>query len=373
MLRLLLDRPEVAGAQYVCHLSGGRILPLGVHATRVHAPAPLRWLQELALRRHLARLRLWDAPRPAVIHAWSPLAAAWARGLVTGQRPLLVEVDPGDDLRQVARWSATGTLALVCRSNALRDRLIQLGIPPVRIRCIRPPVASSPGAPARRAATRQMLRLSDDDRAVLVLPPLTRAGGGFVATWAALLAEKVRRDVHLILPADGPDTLRVRRLIEDCRHSWMVRWVPPHLPLGDTLAASDLAVFTPVADAPLFSVAAAVAAGIPVVATAVPTVRELLTDRQTAWLCRPGDPKDAARALLRALEHPDDSHRQAQQAQDHLGPLFTEETISGEYADAYARLTDRRPVDAPQSWGTTTVIRGVSPHRQTSRPSSGTT
>lgn len=192
-----------------------------------------------------------------------------------------------------------------------------------------------------------MLGLSDDDRAVLVLPPLTRASGGFVAAWAALLAEKVRHDVRLVLPADGPDTLRVRRLIEDCRHAWMVRWAPPHLPLGDLLAACELATFTPVADAPLSNLAATIVAGHPVVASAVPTVLELLTDRQTGWLCRPGDPKDAARALLHALEHPDDSRRQAQQAQADLGRLFAEKAISEEYADAYARLADRRPVNAP--------------------------
>jgi len=192
-----------------------------------------------------------------------------------------------------------------------------------------------------------MLGLSDDDRAVLVLPPLTRAGGGFVATWAALLAEKVRRDVRLVLPADGPDTLRVRRLIEDCRHSWMVRWVPPHLPLRDTLAACDLAAFTPVADAPLSGLAAAIAAGTPIVAAGVPSVRELLADRKTGWLCRPGDPKDAARALLHALEHPDDSHRQAQHAQGNLGRSFAEESISAEYKNVYARLADRRPVSDP--------------------------
>lgn len=345
-LRLLLNRPEVAEAQHVCHLGGGRVTPLSVKATRVHAPAPLRWLRELALRRQLARLGLWDAPRSTVLHAWSPQAAAWARGLRAGHRPLLVEVDPGDDLRPVARWSATGTLALVCRSNTLRDRLLELGISPVRIRCIRPPAANPPGAPARRAATRQMLGLSDDHGAVLVLPPLTRAGGGFIAAWAALLAEKVRRDVRLVLPADGPDTQRVRRLIEDCRHSWMVRWGPPHLPLEDMLTACDVAAFTPVADAPLSGLAATIVAGIPVVAAAVPTVLELL-DRRTGRLCRPGDPKDTARALLDALEHPDDSHRRAQQAQDNLGPLFADEAISGEYANAYARLAERRPVGAP--------------------------
>lgn len=347
MLRLLLSRPDDATTPRVLHLGVGPVTPLGGQVERIHAPAPLRRLRELALRRHLALLGLWDAPRPIVLHAWSPQAAAWARGLAAGHRPLLVEVDPGDDLRQVARWSATGTLGMVCRSGSLRDRLLDFGVPAARIRCIRPPAANSPSAPARRAATRQMLGLSDDDRAVLVLPPLTRASGGFVAAWAALLAEKVRHDVRLLLPADGPDTPRVRRLIEDCRHRWMVRWAPPHLALGDLLAACDLAAFTPIADAPLSSLAAAVVAGLPVVASAVPTVLELLTDGHTGWLCRPGDPKDAARALLHALEHPDDSHRQAQRAQDNLGRLFAEDTISAEYADAYARLADRRSVSAP--------------------------
>lgn len=345
-LEQLLGQPDVAGAQYVCHLGSGPATRLGPRWGRIHVPAPLPLLRAQALRQYLRRLGLWDTPHPVILHAWSPAAASWARRLTAGHRPLIVEVDPGDDLAQLARWSTVGTFGLVGRSNRLRQRLLALGIPAARIRCIHPAVTVAPGAEERRQATRRVLRLEPGDQAVLVLPPVMRGGGGFVTAWATLLTEKVRPSVRLVVPADGPDWTRVWRLVEDCRHQWMARLVPTEIPLNDLLAAGDVAAYTPPGDAPLAGLAAAVVAGVPLVATEVPTVREFLSHGQTAWLCRPGDPKDAARAVLQALDHPDQSVRQARQARAAVGELFSPPTLRAAYADVYARLADRRPVAA---------------------------
>ena len=56
------------------------------------------------------------------------------------------------------------------------------------------------------------------------------------------------------------------------------------------------------------------AAGIPVIATAIPGTDELIVDKQTGWLTPAGQPDELAKAIVYALRHPDESATMAQSA-----------------------------------------------------------
>jgi glycosyltransferase involved in cell wall biosynthesis len=200
-------------------------------------------------------------------------------------------------------------------------------------------------APDRRAAVRQQLKFDEHDVVVMALPPVARQAGTFVAAWATLLLEKAHPVVRLIVPADGTEADRVRRLVVSCRHEQVVRFTAPEVPLRDVLAASDLAVYLPPQDAPSTGLVAAMAAGCPIVAASVPTVTELLVAGESAWLCRPGDPQDAARQMLRAIENMEQSRWQAEHAH-RLAATFSPARMLAEYARVYRNLATRRPASA---------------------------
>jgi glycosyltransferase involved in cell wall biosynthesis len=178
----------------------------------------------------------------------------------------------------------------------------------------------------RRPAARELIDLAPDDRALLILPPISRVSGAFTAAWAVLLADRVFEHVRLIAPGTGSEVDRVARLLDSAGRRAMLHLTGERVPLDDLLLACDAALFLPPGGAPIDALISAMAAGRPIVATAVPCVTRLLTDGVNAWLCRPNDPKDATRRLVEVLdggprvsERCDAVRRQAQSvAQSHI-------------------------------------------------------
>lgn len=116
--------------------------------------------------------------------------------------------------------------------------------------------------------------------------------------------------------------------------------------MSDLLAASDLAVYLPSGNASLEGVAAAMLAGCPVVASAVAPIAELLTNGESAWLCAPDDPEDAARSMLLAIENAGQSRRQAEVARMCAAEVFSASRSLGQYQQMYQNLAARRPAGA---------------------------
>lgn len=92
------------------------------------------------------------------------------------------------------------------------------------------------------------------------------------------------------------------------------------------------------------SVLDAFARGIPVVATQVGGLKELVEDR--GWLAPPGDPSALARAMEQPFSNP---QRQAVLSASALGTVqsvHSAEKMSADYIDLYARLVSQRPAKA---------------------------
>jgi glycosyltransferase involved in cell wall biosynthesis len=343
VLRELASLPDPATRQVVYAVGPG---PVPTPAIRVHAPAPMSWLATGALRHQLKREGVLAGDRPVIMHAWSPDAARWCHPLVATHRPLLVEVEPADDLRPLAAGCFPGPVGFVCPSQTVRQQLLDLGVAEPRCVLVHPLVDPAALDPARRAEARDRLGIGENQVAVTALPPVARRSGTFVATWAALLLEKARPDVRLVIPSDGGERQRVRRLVEACRHERMVRFAAPDLSLPDLLVATDLAAWLPSRDSSPASLAWAMAAGLPIVATAAAAVRELLADDPMTWLCRPDDPEDAARQMNRALEQPAQPAQRIVQARARRLEAFSRPEVVSRYRCVYANLATRRPAGA---------------------------
>jgi hypothetical protein len=333
-------------AQAVLHLGvgAGADLP-GRRVVRVHAAAPLAWLRQAALAQALDRCCAASSGRGLVLHAWTTSAARWALPLAAGNRPLLVDTRPEDDPRRPARWSAGHTLSYMCESNAACARLTGAGIPAVRCLVV-PPPPPTPVTASTRAESRSALRLTADDIALALVPPVTRASGAFIATWAGFLVEKIQHAVRLLVPRAGRDAGRIAHLIKACRHEWMVRFTPRDMDWSAILAAADVALWLPRSVASTTGVWGAKWAGCRIVATDTAVAREVL-GHDHRWLCRSDSPEHAARAALAALEAP------LQVPLPALAAAAGDATnrFGAAYERAYALLSSRRPVAAAETAG----------------------
>jgi glycosyltransferase involved in cell wall biosynthesis len=245
---------------------------------------------------------------------------------------------------RLPRLCSNARTGFVCPTESARQRLRAIGVPFTACTLIRDPVGASAVKRGNRAELRRELDISEEHIAVLILPPVRRATGALVAAWGAMLLEHTRPGVCLILPDVGREVARVARLVESCRLRRMLRRVGWRFSLPELLAATDLAVYVPTDDAPLWGVAQAMAAGRPIIASDVRIARELLTHGRTAWLCRANDPKDTCRRMLRALEDREQSERVGEAARAHAHAAFDRRRALGQYRRAYLNLLADRPV-----------------------------
>jgi glycosyltransferase involved in cell wall biosynthesis len=79
----------------------------------------------------------------------------------------------------------------------------------------------------------------------------------------------------------------------------------------------------------------AMTCGIPVVATAVNSVPEVVISGKTGLVARPGDPASLSRALAYMLDHPAEAARMADAARINIGEQFRSDLLGKELMEVY--------------------------------------
>ena len=111
--------------------------------------------------------------------------------------------------------------------------------------------------------------------------------------------------LRLMLPGRGPVETFVRNFAATTGYDEEVHVTGDRFALCDALAAADIAVFFHDRDCGVNALAAAMSAGLPVVASGTPDSAELIRHEQTGLLARPKDPRAQSAAVLRLLDDRD--------------------------------------------------------------------
>jgi len=192
---------------------------------------------------------------------------------------------------------------LLVNSDAIRRRVINQRIAhPRKITVIRNGVASgaTPKAEARSVIRRE---LSIDDTVVLVgvvarLDPI-KGHRFFIDAAAEVL--RGHPDTHFVLIGDGPLRSEIRERLEKARLTDRVHLLGDRSDVARLISGLDLLVLSSLHEGLPNAVMEAMAAGIPVVATAVGGTKELITDGETGFLAPPADSEALAWKINLAL------------------------------------------------------------------------
>jgi glycosyltransferase involved in cell wall biosynthesis len=206
--------------------------------------------------------------------------------------------------------------------------------PPDRIRALISPIDDVPPVSelARRDA-RRVLGLPDGAKVVGTTARLAVQKGplDMVAAIAALR----RPDLYLVWVGDGELRAKTERLIqkEGLSDRFLLLGdrddVPSLLPAFDVFAMASLWEGLPC------SVVEAMTCGIPVVATAVNSVPEVVIPGKTGLVARPADPASLSRALAYMLDHPAEAARMAEAARAQIGEQFRSDRLGQELMEVY--------------------------------------
>ena len=267
-----------------------------------HVRRPLRPLQDL--RGLVELVRLFRRERPVVVHANSSKAGILGRvAAVIARVPVR--------LFTVHGWAFKAHRGLAAAVYLWADRLMR----PLTTTTIC--VAQSELEAGLRARTCRADRCVVIHNGIELGPrpaPRQRAGAPVVllsvgrlrapkdfVTLVSAMTELDPGSAHLRIAGDGPDRGDVERAIQRCGLADVVELLGTRDDVPDLLAAADAFVLSSDSEGLPMSVLEAMAAGLPVVASAVGGVGEAVIDGDTGLLVPPGDAGALGRALRRVV------------------------------------------------------------------------
>jgi glycosyltransferase involved in cell wall biosynthesis len=215
-------------------------------------------------------------------------------------------------------------------SEAIRLKIAQ----PERVRAVISPVdVVPPVSEAARAEARHLLGIPAHAKVIGTAARLAVQKAPLDMVRA--VADLRRPDVYFVWVGGGQLRSKAERLVEaeGLADRFLLLGdrddVPRLLPGFDVFAMSSLWEGLPC------SVVEAMMCGIPVVATAVNSVPEVVVSGKTGLVARPNDPGGLSRALAYMLDHPAHAARMADAARDQIRHQFRPDRLGPELMEVY--------------------------------------
>ncbi len=193
--------------------------------------------------------------------------------------------------------------------------------------------------PALRTATqiRAELNIDQDEQIVLSVARFTPQKGYDLLVAAAEQVLATRPRTQFLLVGNGPEQASIQALIDDRQLGDKVRMLGARSDVPDLLAASDLFVLPSHFEGLSLALLEAMAASVPVVATAIgSTVEALGADYQ--HLVPPNDPAALSAAIVAALADQTASGAAAASAARRFADHFTAQRMASQTAIVYHSL-----------------------------------
>jgi len=269
------------------------------------AGLPLTWLSRQAQVGPGAVLNLWRRLRRGGIEVLLPFTVVpniWGRILGRLARvPAIVGNCRGGGAprRQHERWLWPLAQHIVCNSDALKKVLIRrCGVPASRLSVIPNGVDADYFQPAPEGAgpypavVLSVARMVPDKDLDTLLRAFSEVSPDFP-------------QAQLWLVGEGPLLGNLQQLAGKFLPADACRFIPPQADLRPLFRQAGLLALSSRTEALPNVILEAMAAGLPVAATAVGGVPEMVTPARTGWLAPPEDPAALAVALRRLLGNPE--------------------------------------------------------------------
>jgi glycosyltransferase involved in cell wall biosynthesis len=253
----------------------------------------------------------------AILHAHDAHALSLA-GLcaAVSQTPLVVTRRVVFPLRQRFFWRRARRIIAI--SNAVREALLAEGLAAERVIVIPSAVDLDALSAARHESIRHRLGLPRNGQVAVSLGALTPEKDQLTLVAAAARLVRDLPDLHWVLVGDGPLRARLEAQIADQGLKSRFHLVSHMADPEQALAGADVYVLSSTSEGLGSSALAAMALGIPVVATRVGGIPDLLGSGRGVMV-EPRDPAAFADAVRRVLTDPELRREVTRAARQELG------------------------------------------------------
>ena len=183
----------------------------------------------------------------------------------------------------------------------------------------------------------------DGNRRRLVVPRRLFPKNGVEFFVRALPEILAAADVDVIVIGDGPERERLEGLAASLGVAARVDFLGArlHAEMPALLSSADLAVFPSLVEATSVAALESMACGLPVAASAVGGLPEIIDD-DVGGLFAPGDPEALAARVLDLLSSPDGLRERGTAARERVVARWSNERLVDRHLDVYRQLAGRR-------------------------------
>ena len=197
-----------------------------------------------------------------------------------------------------------------------------------------------------RQEVRQELQLRPGGLVILQAARLEPIKDHATAIRAMARVAATRSDIRLLLAGEGSSASEIDALIDALDLRSHVLRLGLRADVNRLLAAADVVLLSSVSEGIPLTLIEGMAAGLPVLATRVGGIPEVVEEGQTGLLVAAGDDEAMAQQILRLAEDPARREQMGQAGRERANDLFSEARMVAEYDRAYRHMTMRWAVRA---------------------------
>jgi glycosyltransferase involved in cell wall biosynthesis len=229
-------------------------------------------------------------------------------------------------------------------SRGVKDYLVaEGGLNPAKVRVVLNGVDMTAMAAARPGKeVRRELGLPEGVPVIGLVGRLDHWGKGHKELFEAMASLKERHAVQALIVGGGRRMDEVRQSAESLGLAGAVHFLGERRDVPDLLNAMDIFVLPSYSEGLSLALLEAMAAGKPVIATAVGGTPEVVTDGDTGLLIPPRDAGALAAALTRLLSDPALARRLGANARAHVRQNFSLDRLGREINAIYGELAEKK-------------------------------
>jgi glycosyltransferase involved in cell wall biosynthesis len=278
---------------------------------------------------------LWGRVAGLLARVPKVVVASHATGLFGGKR----------NFRVRDRWLMEFTDVVVALSRQHAAYLVETeGVDPGRVAIIENGVPMNEyGDGGSLDALRLEVGLDPGDRVVMMVAALRPEKAHEVFLGAARLLTATRRDLKFLVVGDGERRRDLEAIRSDMGLTRCVTFLGARRDVARLLHLADVLALPshPVVETLPLAVLEAMAAGVPVVASRVGSLPELIVDGHNGTLIEPGDPEGLARAIAAMVDDPVRSRAMAERARQVVATRYSVESMVERYTALFESLVYR--------------------------------
>ena len=345
VLNLVRYLPDRFAPSVMCINQAG---PIGAEIAAAGVPLQVLGLTP-GVKRPFDLVRLRDAvfaSEPHIVHTFLLTASLYGRlaAMLAGV-PIVIGSEVNIYGRKARlhtlaeRWLMRGTDAVVASAAAVRDFYVdQIGADRTKVEVIYNAVDwSQLETTTSRDQMRASLGIDTAAPVAGIVGRLTEQKAHRVL-FEAMARHPSLSNLHLVVTGDGELRDELHRRAESLGLSPRVHFTGIRRDVGNVLGAIDMFVMPSFWEGLPLALVHAMGAGLPVVASAVAGVPEVVRHAETGLLVQPGDVDGLANALARLVDDPAERSRLGRAARDYVRPRFGVDGFVASTTALYDRL-----------------------------------